>query len=33
MIEMLVKENPELCRDEAMNVVSEWILSSDEREH
>jgi hypothetical protein len=22
----LVEENPELCMDEAINVVSEWIL-------
>jgi hypothetical protein len=22
----LVEENPELCMDEAVNVVSEWIL-------
>ena len=33
MTEMLVEENPELCRDDAMNVVSEWILSADEMKH
>ena len=30
MIEMLVEEHPEMCRDDAINVVSEWILSADE---
>ncbi len=28
MAEMLVEENPELCMDEAINVVSEWIMGA-----
>ena len=27
LAEMMVEENPELCMDDAINVVSEWILS------
>ena len=26
MAEMLVEENPELSMDDAINVVSEWVL-------
>ena len=28
MAEMLIEENPELCMDEAINVVSEWIMGT-----
>jgi hypothetical protein len=26
MAEMMVEENPELCMDDAINVVSEWVM-------
>jgi hypothetical protein len=26
MAEMMVEENPELCMDDAINLVSEWIM-------
>jgi hypothetical protein len=26
MAETMVEENPELCIDDAINVVSEWIM-------
>jgi hypothetical protein len=28
MAEMLVEGNPELCMDEAVDVVSEWIMGT-----
>jgi hypothetical protein len=28
MAEMLVEENPGLCMDDAINVVSEWIMGT-----
>ncbi len=29
VIGMLVEQNPKLCRDDAMKLVWEWILSAD----
>jgi hypothetical protein len=26
LAEMLVEENPELCMDEAVDLVSEWVM-------
>jgi hypothetical protein len=26
MAEMMVEENPELCMDDAVNLVSEWVM-------
>jgi hypothetical protein len=28
LAESLVEENPELCMDDAINVVSEWIVGA-----
>ncbi len=31
--EMLVDDNPELCMDDAINVVSEWLLRAGRESH
>ena len=28
MAEMMVEENPELCMDDAVDVVSEWVMGA-----
>ena len=28
LAETMVEENPELCTDDAINVVSEWIMGT-----
>ena len=33
MTQMLVEENPELCMDDAISVVSEWMLRAARRVH
>ncbi len=33
LAELLVEENPELCMDDAINVVSEWMLRAGRRVH
>ena len=33
MMEALVEENPELCRGDAEEIVSEWFLRDGEAEH
>ena len=33
LAEMMVEENPELCMDEAINVVSEWIMCGGREVH
>ena len=33
MAQMLAEENPELCMDDAINVVSEWMLRAGRDAH
>ena len=33
MQEILVEENPELCRGDAEEIVSEWFLRDERRDH
>ena len=33
MAEMLLEENPELCRNDAVNLVSEWMMQDAETDN
>ena len=33
MAEMLLEENPELCRNDAVNLVSEWMMQEEGSDH
>ena len=33
MAEMLLEENPELCRNDAVNLVSEWMMQVEGSDH
>ena len=33
MVEMLIEENPELCMDDAIEAVSEWIMGTGREVH
>ena len=33
MAEILLKENPELCRNDAVNLVSAWMMQAESSDH